>query len=277
MSPVRAPDTTCTVSPLTTVTGVTLDASLEVKVGLPVLPGSQPMKLRATEAPRATPTPAAPPATAAATASTFASMAASLVALIVMSPPLSSEPPSTWALTFVRMMLVACAPAPLTPTATRPTATDSEAAAVHALICAASSAAMLNGPDPVTTAFTTAASTALSMRFHARATPMPIATPTFGPNEAAIDAAPVTALIREVSRALIVMLATGTVSLPIVAPVTPPSTDAVVCPVIELRAAAPDAPTAPPSPTATAIDPASTRALMTWLVVAWRVRSLETV
>ena len=170
------------------------------------------MKLRATETPIATPRPAPPAPTAAATAKTLASMPAVFMAVAFTGPELSMTLSSMWALTFVRMTLVAAAPAPLMPAPTLPTAIESAAATVQASIIAPSVAERLIPVDVVALTFVSAsamyAETSFAIVFQARATPTATPTPKAPPIDAAIDAAPTMALIVEVSLAVIEALST---------------------------------------------------------------------
>ena len=118
MSPVSAPSTTRTFSPGASAAWGTDEFTTPAGAARPV--GSQPMKLRATEMPTATPAPVVPPnASAAATAPTVASMSDWLMACTSTRPTrLAPSPMALWsrvALVRDRMMLVAAAAPPATP------------------------------------------------------------------------------------------------------------------------------------------------------------------
>ena len=162
------------------------------------------MKLRATEAPNATPTPTPPRPTAAATASTRASIVAVSVACSMTVLPPVTVLASMCAFARVRMTLVAWAPAPEMATATLPAAIAREAAAVHATIVAFSVAEIEIAPvvvSPVApeSACEMYASTSLAIVFQASAMPIAPETDAVPPIEAAIEAAPVSAWIAEMS------------------------------------------------------------------------------
>ena len=113
------PETIRTLSPVAKVVGVSCEpwlATVEASCGF------QPMKLRATAMPIATPTPTLfPNAAETATAPTVASIFEVLSALISTAPTAAPTTPSelfsTKAFVFVRMMFVDSAPPPLTATA----------------------------------------------------------------------------------------------------------------------------------------------------------------
>ena len=116
------------------------------------------MKLRATETPRATPTPTLPPKeTAAATAATTASIVDELVAVSVRLPiGFAAVPrllPATYASAVVRMMFVDSEPPPASAKPTFPPAMPTETATATevALIVAASVARTSTLPPPVRT------------------------------------------------------------------------------------------------------------------------------
>ena len=125
-------------------------------------------------------------------------------AVMVTFPPAESALFCTRALVFVKMTLVAAAPAPLTANPTVPArAAAAEAATATEWMPACSRA--LNVMSPVVTmwrALRILASTWLSISLVARETPMETATPTLPENEAASEAPTVTALMREVSWAV---------------------------------------------------------------------------
>ena len=150
----------------------------------------------------AMPTPIAPAAAEAATAATVDVTLALLDALTLTS---------CFAMTFAllvivafvsfRMTFVARAPAPLTALPTAPIAIDREAAAVVAEMVEASFASTVMLPVVASTLLVlllNEAVTLLSISLYASATPMEMPAPT-APNPAATEAAPVLALMTEVS------------------------------------------------------------------------------
>ena len=152
----------------------------------------------------------APTAIEAEAAITCARMVEASSAVRVTAPDAVSRLASTCALTWLRMTLVASAPAPLMamPPTTPPTAAPSAAAPDEAVIVATWSASSTIAPAVAVTpvsAFLIAASTWLAMVLRASATPTAAEMPATPPTEAAIEAAPTVALIEEVSRAARVM------------------------------------------------------------------------
>ena len=157
---------------------------------------------------------------------------------------------------------MAAAPAALTATATAPMATDSEAADVSALMVAPSMASTVMAPS-ASVVFTVAsvmkAETLLSISLYAPANPIDTATPT-PPNPAARLAAPVSAVILEVSCAFIVTLP-ASISVARVPNIESLSMNELTSTLTVLIATAPApltlTPTAPPE---AAAEPATTRA-----------------
>ena len=141
-----------------------------------------------------------------------------LVAVRLAAPAPVTLLASIWALTLVRMTLVASAPAPLTAMpACPPMPAASEAAVDVAVMLAFSTAFRPTAPVVVTrlAAFLIAASTTLAMVFSANETAMDSDTPPLPPNEAATLAAPALALIVELSWALRLALAAVTPAAPV--------------------------------------------------------------
>ena len=115
-------------------------------------------------------------------------------ALIALSSTLATVPP--------RMMFIADAPAPLTPTpAVPPTAAASAAAMDVTSMLAADLAITFRSPLAASRAPAISASTWVAITLRAKDTPIDTATPALLPNAAAIAAAPAKAWIRELSRA----------------------------------------------------------------------------
>ena len=230
--------------------------------------GSQPMKLRATATPIETPTPAVlPAATATEAAMTLASMAPVMSVTKLTLPALCSWLSVANALALDRMMLVDSAPAPATAMpAVEPRPTASEAAAEMAWMSASTVLfrAMPPGPAARSSTLTIEASTSLSIRLCASATPIEIATALDPPAAMATAAAPAKALMSDVSLAL---SATPDAWMP--AALSLP-TDALTSVAILFSVKTPEPASAKPfePPTPTATDAAATMASMFWLAVA---------
>ena len=181
------------------------------------------------------------------------------------SPDVCALLESMYAFAFVRMTLIAAAPAPLMPSEARPKEAEAAAAAVHALMVAAAVDDIVIAPlaMPVS-AFAMYASTSFEISLCATATA--IATePATTPTAAASDAAPVNARMVEVSPADSEMLDAPTP----VAPLPSPSMCAVTRTLIRFSEDAPaplrPMPTTPPE---SAADAASTYALIVSPAVA---------
>ncbi len=155
----------------------------------------------------------------------------------------------------VRIEFVAVAPAPLIATPVPPIATETEAAVLTAKMLADSLAEIVTSPSVTVTpvsAFVMYDETSLLMLLRATDTPIDMATPV-PPNPAASVAAPVMALIAEVSLAMMEME-------PAAIPVAPsPSMKELILAEIRLKAVTPAPDTETPVPPAeAATDPAIT-------------------
>ena len=167
---------------------------------------SQPMVLRAIAAPIEMPSPPAkPPARLAATPAIVASIFDVFFAVTKTLPALVSLLSSAYARTLPPIVLSATAPAPARPPPMRPTLTDNAAAIDLASIDASSTASIVRFPvRDVTSASAMKAETPLSMVLVAIDTPMATDSPP-RPNEAAIEAAAVSAVMVDRSAALMLM------------------------------------------------------------------------
>ncbi len=164
------------------------------------------MKLRATATPIDTPTPAVLPAATATEAATTLALMLPVTAEVRLTPAVLVN----WlfwanAFTVDRMTLVDSAPAPATAMpAVEPRPTASEAATETASIVAPAVARNVMPPAPATSSSTLMidASTALSIRLCASATPIDSAKALEPPAATAMEAAPANASISDVSAAL---------------------------------------------------------------------------
>ena len=230
--------------------------------------GSQPMKLRATATPIDAPMPAVlPAATATVAAMTLASMLPVMTVVRLTPPPLVRWLFWAKAFAFDRTIFVDSAPAPLTAMpAVEPRPTANAAAAETALMFAPDVVWTAMPPDPATRSSTLMieASTRLSIRFCASATPIDSATALEPPAATATAAAPANASMSEVSLAL---SATPLAWMPAAASLL---TDALTPVAILFSVNTPEPakakPFEPPTPTAT--EAARTIASMFWSAVA---------
>ncbi len=195
------------------------------------------------------------------------------LASILTKPALDTLLLTIPALVLLRIVLTAPAPAPLMAMpAEPPMPTAREAAAAIASMVWAEVAVMLIAPDVALkelSAFLTVASTSLEIRLSARETPMDRETPAEPPPAIPSDAAPASALMVEVSRAV-------RDALVALIPVAPsPSMNALTRVATLLVVSTPEPLAAIPAlpPTAIAAEPAPTPALIVALLIALRVNA----
>ena len=225
-------------------------------------------------------TPTKPPDTAAEAAATTALMVEESVAMTETSPSEGAEEVAVtslsvmWAMVWLRITLVATAPAPLMPIPTRPPPTATEAAMARLSMVEVLVADRCSEPvtSPSVTP-STAAVTALSMVFWATEMPIDTAMAAVPAKAAAREAPRVSARIAEASRAVRVV---AVAEIP--RRVWPFGASPVIVAATSTRmpfratAPAPLAPMPTVPPPATAAEAAMTMALMVWAEVAVRLR-----
>ena len=198
---------------------------------------------------------------------TLASIAPFMSVVTLTSPALFSKLPVAKALALDRMMLVDSAPAPATAMpAVEPRPTASEAAADTAWMSASTVLlrAMPPGPASRLSTLTIEASTSLSIRLCASATPIEMATALDPPAAMATAAAPAKALMSDVS------LAPSTTPEARMPAAVSLLTDALTSVAILFSVKTPEPASAKPfePPTPTATEAATTMASMFWFAVA---------
>ena len=228
------------------------------------------MKLRARVRPIETPMPTAPPATETEALALMARMSEAEEASIRTSAALVSLLSWTKALVAVRITFWATAPAPLIAIPTMPKPMAREAAAAIPLMVESEAAVTAISPDSEVTpvsAFRMKASTEVAISFEATATPMEMETPTM-PKAAAMEAAPATQEMVDVSRAVNVMLDAEMPARSVPDPPSPSMEASTSMPILFSTMTPEPEAAIPTMPPAMATEKESTSALTVWLAIA---------